>query len=122
MNKILAQKAFAILVLTCVILIALFMVSSVIDDRKKYRSEAVPSIEASYAGPQVLIGPVLVRPYTQTTETAEVGENGAKKTIAHMQELTARTFSQLLDVHGAMLPSERRHGLYTVQVYEFRAS
>jgi inner membrane protein len=110
MNKILAQKAFAILALTCVILIALFMVSSVIDDREKYRSAAVHSIEASYAGPQVLIGPVLVRPYTQTTETVEVSANGAKKTIARKLELTARTFPQVLDVHGAMLPSVRRHG------------
>ena len=76
MNKILAQKAFAILALTCVILIALFMVSSVVDDREKYRSAAVQSIEASYAGPQVFIGPVLVRPYTQTAETTEVSENG----------------------------------------------
>jgi inner membrane protein len=120
MNKVLVQKAFAIFVLACVILIALFMVSSVVDDREKYRTEAVRSIEASYAGPQVLIGPVLVRPYTQTTETTEVSEKGTKKTIARKQELTARTFPQVLDVHGAMLPSERRHGLYTVQVYEFQ--
>jgi inner membrane protein len=120
MNKILAQKAFAILALTCVILIALFMVSSVVDDREKYRSAAVQSIEASYAGPQVFIGPVLVRPYTQTAETTEVSENGVKKTIAHKQELTARTFPQVLDVRGTMLPSKRRHGLYTVQVYEFQ--
>jgi inner membrane protein len=120
MNKVLAQKAFTILALTCVILIALFMVSSVVDDREKYRSAAVHSIEASYAGPQVLIGPVLVRPYTQTMETTEVSENGAKKTIARKLELTARTFPQVLDVHGAMLPSERRHGLYRVQVYEFQ--
>jgi inner membrane protein len=68
----------------------------------------------------VLIGPVLVRPYTQTTETTEVSENGAKKTIARKLELTARTFPQVLDVQGALRPSERRHGLYTVQVYEFQ--
>jgi inner membrane protein len=79
MNKVLAQKAFAILALTCVILIALFMVSGVVDDREKYRSAAVQSIEASYAGPQVLIGPVLVRPYTQMIETTEVSDNGVKK-------------------------------------------
>ena len=120
MNKVLAQKGFAILALTCVILIALFMLSSVIDDREKYRSAAVHSIEASYAGPQVLIGPVLVRPYTQTTEAVEVGANGAKKTVVRKLELTARTFPQVLDVHGAMLPSVRRHGLYTVPVYEFQ--
>jgi inner membrane protein involved in colicin E2 resistance len=67
MNKIILQKGFAISALACVILIALYMVSCVIDDRQKYRDAAVQSIEGSYAGPQILIGPILVRPYTQST-------------------------------------------------------
>ena len=37
MNKIILQKGFAISALACVILIALYMVSGVIDDRQKYR-------------------------------------------------------------------------------------
>lgn len=120
MNKMLAQKALAIVALACVILIALFMVSGVIDDREKYRNEAVHSIEASYAGPQVLIGPVLVRPYTQTVSTTAVGDKGVKKTSVHKQELTATTFPRELDVSGAIVPNERRHGLYKVQEYEFQ--
>jgi inner membrane protein len=120
MNKRLFQKAVAISALACVILIALFLVSGVIDDRQKYRDAAVHSIEASYAGPQVLIGPVLVRPYTQTVETSEISDTGVRKTVVRKQELTATTFPRELSVHGAMLPSERRHGLYKVAVYEFQ--
>src|SRR5450432_4101128 len=92
MNKILLQKGFAISVLACVILIALFMVSGVIDDRQKYRDAAVQSIEGSYAGPQILIGPVLVRPYTQTIETTETNDEGMKKTRVRKEELTAMSF------------------------------
>jgi inner membrane protein len=120
MNKMLAQKALAIAALACVILIALFMVSGVIDDREKYRNEAVHSIEASYAGPQVLIGPVLIRPYTQTVSTTEIGDKGVKKTSVRKQELTATTFPRELNLSGAIIPNERRHGLYKVQVYEFQ--
>jgi inner membrane protein len=120
MNKTLTQKALAIAALACVILIALYMVSGVIDDREKYRNEAVHSIEASYAGPQMLTGPVLVRPYTQTVATTEIGDNGVKKTNVRKQELTATTFPRELDVRGAVIPNERRHGLYKVQVYEFQ--
>lgn len=120
MSKMLMQKAVAISALACVILIALFMVSGVIDDRQKYRETAVHSIEASYAGPQVLIGPVLVRPYTQTVETTHLSDTGKKKTVVRKQELTATSFPRELDVRGAMLPSERRHGLYKVEVYEFQ--
>jgi inner membrane protein len=120
MNKMLAQKALTISALTCVILIALHMVSGVIDDRERYRNEAVHSIEASYAGPQMLIGPVLVRPYTQTVATTEIGDKGVKKTNVRKRELTATTFPRELDVRGAVIPSERRHGLYKIQVYEFQ--
>ena len=106
MNKMLAQKAFAIAALACVILIALYMVSGVIDDREKYRNEAVHSIEGSYAGPQMLIGPVLVRPYTQTVATTEIGDKGIKKTTVRKQELTATTFPRELDVRGAITPND----------------
>jgi inner membrane protein len=59
MNKNLLQKGFAVGALACVILIALYMVSGVIEDRQQYRDAAVKSIEASYAGPQILVGPAL---------------------------------------------------------------
>jgi inner membrane protein len=120
MSKVLVQKALVISVLACLILIALFMVSGVIDDRQKYRDAATKSIEASYSGPQTFVGPMLVRPYTQTVETTEIGDKGIKRTKVHKQELTATSFPQELDIRGTMLPSVRRHGLYKVEVYEFR--
>ena len=121
MNKMLLQKGFVIFALACVILIALFMVSGVVDDRQKFRDAAVQSIEGSYAGPQTLIGPVLVRPYAQTVETTETSDKGVKKTSVRKQELTATSFPRELNVHGVMLPSERRHGLYKVEVYELQS-
>jgi inner membrane protein len=121
MNKMLLQKGFVIFALACVILIALFMVSGVVDDRQKFRDAAVQSIEGSYAGPQILIGPVLVRPYTQTIETTETNDKGVKKTSVRKQEQTATSFPRELNVHGVMLPSERRHGLYKVEVYELQS-
>ena len=120
MNKNLMQKGFAISALACVILIALYMVSGVIDDRQKYRDAAVRSIEGSYAGPQILIGPILFRPYTQIIETTETDDKGIKKTSVRKEELTATIFPRELNMHGAMLPSERRHGLYRVEVYELQ--
>jgi inner membrane protein len=63
---------------------------------------------------------VLVRPYTQTVATTEIGDKGVKKTNVRKQELTATTFPRELDVRGAVIPNERRHGLYKVQVYEFQ--
>jgi inner membrane protein len=119
MNKML-QKGVVIAALACVILIALYMVSGVIDDRQKYRDSAVQSIEGSYAGPQVLIGPVLVRPYVQTTEITETSDKVVKRTRTQRQDLSATSFPRELNMRGSMLPSERRHGLYNVEVYELQ--
>jgi inner membrane protein len=119
MSRSLALKLLVIGVVTGVILIALMMVNGIITDRQAYRDDAVKSIEASYAGPQTVIGPVLVRPYTQTTVTLEDGDKGTKKRVERIAELTATSFPHVLDVRGKLTPTERRHGLYTVTVYEF---
>jgi inner membrane protein len=115
MNKVLVQKALTIAALACVILIALFMVGGVISDRQKYRDAAVKSIEASYAGPQTVVGPVLVRPYTQT-----IAPGGTM--AARNQDLTDTSFPRELELRGAMIPSERRHGLFKVEVFEFQGT
>jgi inner membrane protein len=119
MIRMLALKLFVIGVVTGVILIALWMVNGTINDRKRYRDDAVKSIEASYAGPQTVIGPVLIRPYTQTTVTMEDGEKGTRKKVEHVTAMTATSFPHVLYVRGKLTPTERRHGLYTVTVYEF---
>ena len=119
MNFKLVLKLMVIGIVTGVILVALALVHGTISDRQKYRDDAVKSIEASYAGPQTLIGPVLVRPYKQTTVTLEDGEKGTKKRVERVASLTAFSFPHVLDVRGTLTPTERRHGLYTVTVYEF---
>lgn len=121
MNRTLGLKLLVIGAVTGVILIALAMVNGTISDRRAFRDDAVKSIEGSYAGPQTLIGPVLVRPYTQTTETMEDGKKGTKKKVVHTAALIATSFPHALDVRGDLRPTQRRHGLYTVTVYEFAA-
>ena len=118
MNRRLALKLMVIGVVTGVILVALAMVNGTISERQKYRDDAVKSIEASYAGPQTLIGPVLVRPYTQTTVSMEDGEKETKKRVERVGALTATSFPHVLDVRGKLKPTERRHGLYSVTVFE----
>ena len=122
MNKVLAQKVFAIAALTGIILIALYLVGGVIDDRQRYRDTAVHAIESSYAGPQTLVGPVLVRPYTETIVSSEVNAHGVRKITTVKHELAATICPRTLDVRGAMLPNTLRHGLYKVEVYELDAT
>ena len=119
MKSQMVLKGFVIAALTLVILIALFMISGTIDERQQFRQEAVRSIESSYAGPQTIVGPVLVRPYKQTVETIVEDEKGKKRKVVHTDELAATSFPHELHVSGTMTPDERHHGLYKVTVYEF---
>ena len=119
MNRSLGLKLLVICVVTGVILVALALVNGTIGERQNYRDDAVKSIEASYAGPQTLIGPVLVRPYTQTIVTTEDDASGKKKQVEHVTSMSASWFPRVLNVRGTLKPTELRHGLYTVTVYEF---
>ncbi|SNS37812.1 inner membrane protein [Granulicella rosea] len=119
MNKTMALKLLVTGLVMGVILIVLSMVNGAITDRQQYRDDALKSIGASYAGAQTIVGPVLVRPYTQTTVTFEDGDEGAKKRVEHVEKLTATSFPRVLDVRGRLKPNQLRHGLYSVTVYEY---
>jgi inner membrane protein len=115
-------KLLIIGLVTFVISIALYMVNSTISDRQAYRDDAVKSIESSYAGPQTIVGPILVRPYTQTTITMEDQGKGVTKRVENSVNLNAISFPRTLDIHGTVTPKERRHGLYTVATFELAAN
>jgi inner membrane protein len=112
-------KLFVIGFITVIMSIALYMVNNTISDRQSYRDDAVRSIEASYAGPQTIIGPVLVRPYAQTLTTFDPDDKGVKHPIEHVSQQNATYFPRSLDATGNLTPSQRRHGLYDITVYEF---
>ena len=116
-NRLLS-KAFAVLGITVIILIALFAIEGTIDSRQTYRDEAVRSISDSYAASQTIVGPVLVRPFTVTSQTMEPDDKGVKHPTRHVRSGISWSFPHQLNVTGALLPSERRHGLYKVTVYE----
>jgi inner membrane protein len=111
-------KLVAIGGLSVVILIALILVTNLINDRQGCRQQATHSIASSYASEQRIVGPVLVQPYRQVL-SEETVENGQKRVAQRTVESTWTVFPTELNVKGAMKPSVRRHGLYKVPVYEF---
>lgn len=117
----LALKLLAIGALTAVILIALWIVDSVISDRQNFRNEAVKSIASSYAGEQRLTGPLLVQPFHQVLEEAVTDSKGVVQHPTHASDSNLITYPAQLQVSGTMTPSTRRHGLYHATVYELGA-
>ena len=54
--------------LVLLLLIPLLLIRSTINERERYRDEAVERVSQSWAGEQSLIGPVRVLPWTQQRE------------------------------------------------------
>ncbi len=117
MNRTLVLKALVVAGVMAVVLGALGMVGGIVSERESYRDQAVQSIAESYAGPQTLIGPVLVQPYTQVVSTTEQGTDGKTRVTTATHEASEITFPAKLKVVGKIAPSERRHGLYRAAVY-----
>jgi len=111
-------KLAAIGALSLVILIALFLVEVLIQNRQSYRTQATEAIASSYASEQRLVGPMLVQPYRQVISEDRV-EDGVKRVVQRTIESAYTSFPTELTVKGEMKPSLRRHGLYNVPVYEF---
>lgn len=114
--KRMGLKGVVIVVLMFVVCIGLLLVGSVITEREQYRNEAVQSIAESYAGPQTLVGPVLIQPYRQIDKAVTDQDKKTEvTTVTH--DGSELTFPARLAMKGVIDPSERRHGLYRAAVY-----
>jgi inner membrane protein len=116
-----AMKAFVIGILMVVLLIPLGMINATIKDRTSYRQEAVAKIADSFAGPQVIAGPVLVVPWIETRH--EMVLDAAGKNVETENRSTGQWlyYPKTLAFDGKLQPSERSLGLHRVRVYELQS-
>ena len=116
-----ALKAIVVAILTVLLLIPLAMINGTISERKNYRQQAVQSVAESFAGEQVISGPVIVLPYVETSQVTEI--DGFGKRVSRLQRNQRRWlfFPTRLRMHGTLLPSVRKRGLHEVRVYEFQS-
>ena len=117
-------KLLLVLGMTLAIVVPLQLIRGTINERQRYRAQAVDSVARSYAGPQALSGPVLVVPYVETIEVEEKNDAGeVVRTVKRDGASGAWTyFPNRLEVRGRVLPSTRRLGLHEVRVYELQAT
>ena len=113
-------KIAMVAAMTLAILIPLAMVREVINERQRYRDEAAAGIAADIGRAQVLAGPVLVVPYTETAVRAVQEADGAARQVAERRERRWIFFPERLDVAGKLSPDIRRRGLYAVRIYEWQ--
>ena len=116
-----ALKAIVVAILTVLLLIPLAMINGTISERKNYRQQAVQSVAESFAGEQVISGPVIVLPYVETSQISEIDGFGKRVSRLHRSQRRWLFFPARLRMHGTLLPSVRKRGLHEVRVYELQS-
>lgn len=108
--------------LILLLLIPLMMIRGVIQDRERYRTLAETRVSQSMAGPQQVVGPLRVVPWREERVVNAVKEDGTPEVRRDVREGYLLQTPATLAVEGRLQPGERRIGLYTVNVYEWKAA
>ena len=91
--------------LVLLLLIPLLLIRSTINERERYRDEAVERVSQSWAGEQSLIGPVRVLPWTQQREVEIPAEgNNPRRTEMRVESGYDLQMPTRLNVQGTMMP------------------
>ena len=118
----LGRKAIVVAALTLALLIPLGMINGAIKERINYRQQAVTAVAESFAGPQVLAGPVLVVPYTEVVQVQDKDAFGKPVWREKRSESHWTIFPGRMSVQGALVPAVRKRGLHEVRVYELQST
>lgn len=113
-----ASKTLMMIGLTIVLLLALGSIGGVVNDRQRYRAQAVEEVARSTAGSQLIEGPVLFVPYSDRIVTLQPGPNGTQRQVEEIETGTWVFFPESLEVQGTMQSLPRMRGLYEVRVFE----
>ncbi|HMB57106.1 MAG TPA: cell envelope integrity protein CreD [Arenimonas sp.] len=113
-------KGALVAFLSLLLLVPLMVINGTIGERQAYRSEAVETVTQSFAGPQTLVGPVLVVPYAEQVQVVSKDKNDNDVTRTETQQKQWFFFPKAMTLDGGIRPSERKLGLYNVRIYELQ--
>ncbi|WAC64528.1 cell envelope integrity protein CreD [Pseudoxanthomonas sp. SL93] len=108
--------------LVLLLLIPLLMIRGTIQDRERYRAQAVQRVSQSMAGPQQVVGPLRVVPWKETRRVNAVKPDGTPELRHEVEEGYVFQAPTTLAVEGGLQPGQRRIGLYEVRVFEWKAA
>ena len=102
-------RIILIAAITIILLIPLFMIQSLIDERQSYRNEAVREVSKGWAGNQTVSGPVL-----NVNCTKEFKDKDGKILTSNSQ---INLLPENLNYNVEIFPEKRYRGIYEVILY-----
>ena len=113
-------KLFLIGVLTLIMLIPVFKIWSLLEERQARRDAAVSEITGTWGKEQEIVGPVLVVPYRYTVKTQRTEVVNGRSTIVEADEHpTGRAcfLPSKLKIDAKLDPQTRKRSIYKAVVY-----
>ena len=121
-TSVLAKVAglFFLVLLLC---IPLAEIDSINRARGDSQQEAAQELANTYAGPQTMVGPLLLVPYVERwmeplrdAQGKMIGQEARSKEMAHV------VFPDKLNIAGSMTPQERYRGIFKIPFYTLNAT
>lgn len=125
MKNALLVKCAIVAVLGLVLWFPLMMIENTIQERTRYREEAVQAIAASSAGQQKLWGPVLtitVEEEFDETVSGWIKSGTVAGTTRKTRKHTLQVTPSAVDLKGHMEVERRKLGLFSTPVFELNAT
>ncbi|HHQ4541557.1 TPA: cell envelope integrity protein CreD [Aeromonas veronii] len=116
-KQIFTHKIFLLLLLSLLLMVPVQSIMELNRERQAYRSQAIHSIMASSSGPQRLMGPIIVQPYTRSVTVEQEG-----KRFVRQEQVYRYLLPEQLDIKANMEVTPRKLGIYQAQVYQTRLS
>ena len=120
--KSLTFRGFLVALLMLLLLIPLFMIGSIVNERKQYYHAVVDDIASGWGMDQTVIGPVLAVPYTERISSVETvtDSSGASKAISRdvFNNKTMMILPEMLNINAKLNEKHRKRGIYTSLVYQ----
>lgn len=114
-KQIFTHKIFLLLLLSLLLMVPVQSIMELNRERQIYRNQAIHSIMASSSGPQRLMGPIIVQPYTRSVTVEQEG-----KRFVRQEQIYRYLLPEQLDIKANMEVTPRKLGIYQAQVYQTR--
>jgi inner membrane protein len=114
----LLTKVVLLLGLLLLLCYPLAQIGWLVEERGASQQQAARELASTYAGPQTLIGPLLVVPYVERWTVEQRDGNGKLNgRLAQSKAMTQLIYPERLELTGTVMPQERQRGIYKVLFY-----
>jgi len=114
-------KVLVLAALTLLLALPLSQIGGLIQERGASRDNAARELATSHAGPQVLVGPVLVVPYVERWTEEVRGERGeVKSRVWRHRDATHLVFPEKTQLKGELTAQQRYRGIFNVLFYDLK--